>query len=127
MDRYSVKKAATQWAVRNMLFESLRLGGVPTIRVLYEDLVQQPRTTLAKLLLFLGTSQDANDTLVDGEFVNSAYHTIGGNRARFMTGRVQLKEDAAWRTKMARRDRLTCTALSLPVLMAYGYRVRDAG
>jgi hypothetical protein len=127
MDRYSVTKAATQWAVRNMLFESLRLGGVPTIRVLYEDLVQQPRTTLAKLLRFLGTSQAASDTLANGTFGNATYHTIGGNRARFMTGQVHIKEDAAWRTKMTRRDRLMCTALSLPVLIAYGYRVRDAG
>jgi hypothetical protein len=124
MDRYRVSTAATQWAVRNILIEALRLRGVPTTRVLYEDLVRQPNETLAELAGFLGTSLIAPDALRDGQFSNAPFHTVGGNRARFRTGRVPIREDAAWRTEMPRRDRLTCTVLSLPMLIAYGYRVR---
>jgi hypothetical protein len=126
MDRYRVSTAATQWAVRNILFESLRVRGVPTARILYEDLVRQPNDTLAELLGFLGTSLAVTDPPLDGQFSNASFHTVGGNRVRFRTGRVSIKEDLAWRTEMPLRDRLTCTVLSLPMLIAYGYRIREA-
>ena len=46
---------------------------------------------------------------------------LGSGRGECQSGKTRLGE------RDARRDRLICTVLSLPVLIAYGYRVRGTG
>ena len=45
---------------------------------------------------------------------------------RFTTGRVPIRYDAAWHTAMRPGNKRTVTALTLPLLMRYGY-LRGAG
>jgi hypothetical protein len=40
---------------------------------------------------------------------------------RFTTGRVPIRYDATWQTAMLAGNRRTVTALTLPLLMRYGY------
>ena len=89
MERYGVVSASLQWNARNALFEALRRSGVPTVRVFYEDVVREPERVIPEVLRFLGTSSTASFS--DGEFHNAASHTVGGNRARFVTGAVPFR------------------------------------
>ena len=40
---------------------------------------------------------------------------------RFTTGQVPIRYDGAWRSAMLAGNRRTVTALTLPLLMRYGY------
>ena len=51
----------------------------------------------------------------------AATHTASGNPMRFTTGRVRIRYDATWQTAMLAGNRRTVTALTLPLLMRYGY------
>ena len=51
----------------------------------------------------------------------AATHTASGNPMRFTTGRVPIRYDATWQTAMLAGNRRTVTALTLPLLMRYGY------
>ena len=53
-------------------------------------------------------------------------HTAEGNPMRFVSGELELRADDAWRRQMPSRDRRVVTALTLPLLAAYGYPVKGA-
>jgi hypothetical protein len=40
---------------------------------------------------------------------------------RFVSGELELRADDAWHRQMPSRDRRVVTALTLPLLAAYGY------
>jgi hypothetical protein len=48
-------------------------------------------------------------------------HTAEGNPMRFVSGELELRADDAWHRQMPSRDRRVVTALTLPLLAAYGY------
>jgi len=49
------------------------------------------------------------------------FHTLGGNRVRFERGRINLRADNEWRSKMTFSQKLIVGALTFPLLVAYGY------
>jgi hypothetical protein len=51
----------------------------------------------------------------------TATHTASGNPMRFATGRVRVRQDDTWQAAMLASKRRTVTALTLPLLMRYGY------
>jgi hypothetical protein len=55
------------------------------------------------------------------------HHTVAGNPIRFQHGPVELSEDAEWEERMPVTTRLAVTALSWPLLRAYGYLPRAGG
>ena len=64
---------------------------------------------------------------IDGRMVQLAKgHTVAGNPMRLEHGSFQIRLDDAWRTSMNRRDRKITTALTWPLLAAYGY-LRENG
>jgi hypothetical protein len=54
-------------------------------------------------------------------------HGVMGNPSRFLTGEVELREDDEWKRAQSPGDRRLVTALTLPLLVRYGYRVVVAG
>jgi hypothetical protein len=50
-----------------------------------------------------------------------AAHTVSGNRVRFLSGRVPIRQDDAWLAAMPTGQRRAVTALTLPLLGRYGY------
>ena len=67
---------------------------------------------------------------VDGHRVSLGVdHTVAGNPMRFQHGTFDLKVDEAWTGSMERGQRILATAMTWPLLTAYGYRVgrRRAG
>jgi hypothetical protein len=123
MPRHPPVRSAAEWTIDNLLFELLGVRGVRRHLLRYEALVADPRRWLTGVLRFLGWS-GADDKL---EFVRADHvvlrptHSVSGNPMRFREGHVPLRLDEAWRTRMARADRMVVTAMTWPMLARYGY------
>jgi hypothetical protein len=51
-------------------------------------------------------------------------HTVAGNPSRFKTGKVSLRADDEWISKMRTSDKALVTAMTWPSLLRYGYPIR---
>jgi hypothetical protein len=102
--------------------------GTPTSLVRYEDVVRDPELVLREVAAFAGVplSDEALRFLGDGDGHGrhadlGAAHTVSGNRVRFLSGRVPIRQDDAWQAAMHAGQRRTVTALTFPLLGRYGY------
>jgi hypothetical protein len=123
MPRSSTRKVARRWVTVNLLFELLAKSGVPTERVLYEDLVSDPRRHLGRVLAL--TSKGATSSLdfvTDGSVTIPESHLLAAGRIRLERGTVALKLDDAWRNDMPPGARRAVTFLTVPLRLRYGYR-----
>ena len=127
MATYKPASAALRWNVQNSALQLLSQLGTPTLRVRYEDFVQDPAATLSEIAAFAGLpgGPDFRFLGTDGPgrwwAELAATHTASGNPMRFTTGRVPIRYDSAWQSAMLAGNRRTVTALTLPLLMRYGY------
>ena len=91
----------------------------------YEDFVAAPRISVDRVLAFVGVGTErpfvSDDTVVLG-----TNHTVSGNPNRFRTGSVRIVEDDEWSARMARRDQMVIEAITMPLLLRYGYPIRTA-
>ncbi len=132
MPTYPAASAALRWNLQNSALQVLSQLGTPVLRVRYEDFVRAPAATLAQIAAFAGLpgGPDFGFLGTDGPgrwwAELAATHTASGNPMRFTSGRVPIRYDATWQTAMLAGNRRTVTALTLPLLMRYGY-LRGAG
>ena len=128
MARYSPARAAALWTGHNLTVALLGLLGVRRRLLRYEDFVAAPAAALADVAAFAGLSVDpAQLGFVEGTVVEvGVAHTVSGNPMRFETGRLTLRRDDTWRTRLSRPRRLLVSALTLPLLLRYGY-LRPSG
>jgi UDP-N-acetylglucosamine transferase subunit ALG13 len=122
MIRYGVVPAAARYVAYNGLAHSLRALG-PYRFVRYEDLLDAPRATVARILAFAGapTPGDTLGYLRAGEVDLEPNHTVDGNPMRMSHGPVALRRDDGWRTGLPARDRRMTMALTAPLALLYGY------
>lgn len=122
---HSALHTALEWDLRNALAQLLSRRAASYTRVSYEQLVRAPAETVASII---GTVTPARDAAAlaaaaltdDGaEHVN---HTVGGNPMRFGATTLAVRADDEWRHRLPARDRRTVSALTWPLLRAYGYR-----
>ena len=124
-------RSTVRWSVYSMLFHLLRVAGVPTLIVKYEQLVADPRATLERVLRFAGLDPDsaALDFIgAEGSVQLDPHHTVAGNPMRFTVGRLEIKLDDTWRDRMPAGQRRLVSLLSVPMRYRYGYlgrRVRS--
>jgi hypothetical protein len=127
MATYKPASAALRWNLQNSALQLLSQLGTPTLRVRYEDFVQDPAATLSGIATFAGLPAGPDFGFLDTDGPGrwwaglAATHTASGNPMRFTTGRVPIRYDATWQTAMLAGNRRTVTALTLPLLMRYGY------
>jgi hypothetical protein len=116
-------ETALRWTADHLLVHLLaRLdGGALLLR--YEDLVADPRAKLNLIADYAGGAvRGADPTFVGAGSVELGLnHTVAGSRMRLQRGTVPLRLDDDWRGGLRSGDRLAVTALSLPLLAAYGY------
>ncbi|RBQ18712.1 sulfotransferase [Spongiactinospora rosea] len=125
MPRWSPARTAAHWTTQNLALELLAGKGVPVTRVRYEDLLDSPRTVFARLLTRLDLAPRL-DFLTDRQVHLTTAHTASGNPMRFTSGTVELVRDDNWRQALPCGQRLLVTALTLPLMLQYGYRARAA-
>jgi hypothetical protein len=131
MPVYSPSSSGRQWVAYNLLFDGLGVLD-RTMLLRYEALLENPRQGLERILAhatepvtpesfaFLGSD-------AAGGYVNlSVDHTVAGNPMRFHQGRLDLRLDQAWTTKLPDRDRKVVTAITWPLQVRYGYSKRNA-
>ena len=127
MPVYSPSSSGRQWVAYNLLFDAL--GVVDDTMVLrYEALMAQPRQGLERILAHAGepVTADAFSFLGDGFVELGCDHTVAGNPMRFHQGRLDLRLDQAWTTKLPARDRKVVTAITWPLQVRYGYSKRKS-
>jgi hypothetical protein len=133
MPVYSPSSSGRQWVAYNLLFDAL--GVVDQTMVLrYEALLENPRQGLERILAhagepvtggafsFLGGSPGGPGVSPGEGWVElGCDHTVAGNPMRFHQGRLDLRLDQAWTTKLPARDRKVVTAITWPLQVRYGY------
>ena len=122
MPQYSPSSSGRQWVAYNLMFDAL--GAIDTTMVLrYEALMAQPREGLERILAHAGepVTADSFSFLGDGYVDLAVDHTVAGNPMRFHQGRLDLRLDQAWTTKLPERDRKVVTAITWPLQLRYGY------
>jgi hypothetical protein len=126
MWRIPVSRSAAQWSALQLeVGATARLAGVPAARVRYEDVVADPVGTLAAATADLGLPLNPRHLPpVGAAGVDLApSHGLSGNPGRFRSGTVPLRRDDAWLGEMPAGSRALVTAMTLPLLTAYGYPV----
>ncbi|GII77886.1 sulfotransferase [Sphaerisporangium rufum] len=122
-------RTTAHWMVQNLAFELLARRGGTVIRVRYEDLVADPVAVLSALLVRLGLCREheaeALAFLRPGAADLSVAHTCAGDPIRFRAGPLALGRDEAGCERLSRPHRWLVTALAWPLMVQYGYRIRD--
>jgi hypothetical protein len=119
MDRHGPAKSSLFWLAAQLGAETLKLK-YPYIRVRYEDFIRDPRDIMASLLQFLGQGDADMEYIKEDALTLGVQHTISGNPMR-MEQEVTLRMDCDWLTRMKKSDKMLVTALTLPLLVKYGY------
>ena len=124
LPRYSSVFSSAKWVQWNLACEKIKdtVGRDRYVTVRYEDLVADPRATLARLLAMAGHDADADKVVGDGEAALGVAHTISGNPDRFVTGPVKIREDSRWHQSLPVTPWSIATTLTAPLLPRYGYR-----
>lgn len=119
--------SAGRWG-ENCLGAELLRRHVPPSRwsfLRYEDFVAAPRAAIEQVLAFIGV--DGAGPFVDEDTVElGVNHTLAGNPNRFRTGAVRIVEDDEWTTGMTGRDQAAIAAITMPLLLRYGYPIRGS-
>ncbi len=119
MTRYSPARISSYWAIQNLQIEPLART-VPSMRLLYEDFVRDPRRSTQRVLELAGV--DAPLEHIEQSSVHlGESHSCAGNPMRFKQGRIDLVPDERWRRDLPVGARRTVTALTAPMLKSYGY------
>lgn len=122
MERLHPLRSAWRWDCWNGLFSLLGRMGVPSSLLRYEDLISDPAGGVETVLALAGLH--GSRLLVTDEGVRvDPVPSLGGNPSRFRTGTVPVRVDEAWRRELPATSRLLVTALTAPLLAAYGYRL----
>jgi hypothetical protein len=127
MPVYSPSSSGRQWLAYNLLFDALGILD-DTMVLRYEALMAQPRAGLERILAYAGepVTPESFTFLGDGSVELGCDHTVAGNPMRFRQGRLDLRLDEAWTTKLPARDRKVVTAITWPLQLRYGYSKRKS-
>ena len=124
MPVYSPVSSGRQWVSYNLLFEALAqlpASGSKVFR--YEDMLADPKTYLERIMTHAGEPvlPESFAFLGDGWVELGVDHTVAGNPMRFHQGRLDLRLDEAWKSKLPARDRQIVTLVTRPLRLRYGY------
>lgn len=124
MPRVAPARAALTWCTWNAATEWMWRGSHDRLVVRYEEFAADPQDSLRTIVAFAGSPGAALPFVSDRTVEIAAGHTVAGNPMRFETGTVDIVVQNEWIAELARSSRATVTALCLPLLRRYGYRVR---
>ena len=93
------------------------------LRLRYEDLATDPRSTLARVMAFAGVSHLELPFTAPDQVSTTTVHTVAGNADRMRSGPLTVRLDDAWTTELPAGSRWLVSALTAPLLARYGYPV----
>lgn len=122
--QHGTANSTLNWLTWNLAAETLRRRGSRYLRVRYEDFVRDPRAVIHKVAEFVGEPR-SQLPFTDARTAHlGTNHTVWGNPVRFSLGDVEIRDDGEWRDAFSTTGRAIATAIALPLLRRYGYRVR---
>ncbi len=118
-------KSGVRWLWFNAAFDHLERRGVPTVSVRYERLVANPRPELGSVAALMDAPlpPGALDFVHEDGVDLRPGHVVSRSRSRRTSGRIPLREDLEWTTKLPSRDRRVVTVITRPLLRRYGYAI----
>jgi len=124
---HSALHSSLEWDVRNALVHLARAGAASYTRLTYEAFAADPVAALDLVTravegagaIELGAERNSAPARHEGS--GTVNHTVGGNPMRFEVTELKVRSDDEWRHSLGRRDRMLVTALTWPLLRAYGY------
>jgi hypothetical protein len=113
-------RTSFDWDLRNGLAHVLGRRAASYTRLTYESFVRDPDAVVDEI----ARRVDPEGNAVAGDHATVvANHTVAGNPVRFDGATVAVRPDTEWEHALGNRDRRVVTALTWPLLRAYGYRV----
>jgi hypothetical protein len=122
MGTRGLPSSARRWMSNGLSAEALRrrLPDSRWLHMRYEDFATEPRQSVQRLLDLMG--EGGGTPFEDDHTVRlNPNHIVAGNPSRFTTGSVTIRADDAWRRQMPRRNQQAVAALTLPLMLRYGY------
>jgi hypothetical protein len=122
IDRHGVVNSTISWAAWNLMSDGVR-SKLPqrSMLVHYERFVEDPRTTLARIVELVGEDPSRVPSAHGRIFDLRETHTVSGNPRRFRSGPIEVRSDDEWRDRLGPGQTLGATVLALPLLRRYGY------
>jgi hypothetical protein len=115
-------RSALDWDVKNVLLH-LVARPAPHRIVKYESFMSRPASEVERIFQLTsgGGSGSGEMTGRGGDREPLPHHMVGGNRVRFEGRNIRLRADYEWKVKMRLSQRVIVGAMTLPLLIAYGY------
>jgi hypothetical protein len=116
----SPMSVALAWTIQNVA--AARLANANPRRYLmlrYATFIREPVRSVERILGMLGESTSELPFVDDHTVHLGTNHVFSGNYSRFRTGRVELKVDDEWETRMRWGHRSVVTAITWPLLLRH--------
>lgn len=121
MDRFSPWKSSTLWSFWHAAVLTMWRRSGRSVLLRYEDFVAAPREVADRITAFAGVDGAVPPFRTDHEAELAVGHLVAGNPVRRSAGPVRFREDDEWRRTMPRSAALEVTAMTAPLLAAFGY------
>lgn len=123
-----VTRAAQDWVKVNRRIWSLakQVPEADCLHVHYEDICRDPAGTMQRLFAFIGLEHHdvvGSQAADDGD--SDQGHTIGGNKIRFTSEKLHIKEDFRWRENLTEDDLEIVRRIAGPLSDALGHEITD--
>lgn len=124
MEQVSPARTARSWVTWNAAFHAFSVARSPYLKLTYESFIADPRGVLRQLSSFADEALVLPESqLTDTEVNLSDHHIFSGNPMRTSTGWLPLRLDNEWQTRLSTAQLAEVTAITLPLLMLYGYPI----
>jgi hypothetical protein len=116
---------ALRWAIVNVAAQLLcfKLGRRRSMRVRYEDFVEDPAKILDRVLGMVG-QQGSEVAPLDARTI-FPHHQVAGSRHR-MQAVLTIEQNDQWRGEMPRWKQFAVSLICAPLMLWYGYMLRPA-
>jgi hypothetical protein len=126
MKRLNIWQSAARWSSWNAATVVVtKVLGRPTMRISYEQFVQDPKGTLSSLLALVDdvarVDRAALPFVSDREVELVPTHNVWGNHRRRRAGRVLIESDQEWMANLTSFERAVVAGMTYPLARRYGY------
>jgi hypothetical protein len=124
--RFSLMRSCSKWSSNHLACEWLwKTSGKRYLQLKYEEFAARPRETIKAVLRFLNVGPAEAPFLSDHTVDLRPLHGGAGNPDRYKSGTIDIRPDNRWQLDMSTLQRLLITALTIPGLVHYGYRLNE--
>ncbi|MEN8240961.1 MAG: sulfotransferase [Chloroflexota bacterium] len=120
-------KSSTKWISLNLSASILgRFQQERYLRIRYEDLIQDPKSSISKILSFVGEEAKELPFEEGGNVISGKNnHIFAGNPDRFKSEGIRITPDIRWIKNLKTIDKFGVTMITFPFLLYWGYKLYD--